>query len=141
VGKKISPAVCLSILFYYLPRGRGAPHTDIENYAKAYKVIGKLMSGRKGKSWARCKIKKTSAFTSRDALGLEDPAKVLEKLLLFDELQFDKLTIAQMNGLAIALGEDQPPKGGRQKKLAILRPLFDKYVEKESLNDMEQVES
>ena len=121
--------------------GRGAPHTDIENYAKAYKVIGKLMSGRKGKSWARCKIKKTSAFTSRDALGLEDPAKVLEKLLLFDELEFDKLTIAQMNGLAIALGEDQPPKGGRQKKLAILRPLFDKYVEKESLNDMEQVES
>ena len=68
---------------------------------------------------------------------VEEGGKVLEKLLLFDELQFDKLTIAQMNGLAIALGEDQPPKGDRLKKLAILRPLFDTYVEKESLNDME----
>jgi hypothetical protein len=58
---------------------------DFEDYAKAYRMIGKLMSGRKGKSWARCKItverdtgwtiKKTSAFMSRAALGLEDPAK------------------------------------------------------------------
>jgi len=106
-------------------------------------AVGVLKKAKKKKDEAaaaaqtRADGKEEKARAAKQML-VENGRGVLEKLLLFDKLQFDKLTIAQMNGLAIALGEDEPPKGDRLKKLAILRPLFDKYVEKESLNDMEE---
>ena len=57
---------------------------------------------------------------------------VLDELLLFDKLDFEDLTIPQLDALAIALGLDKVPKGDKDAKRAAIRPLFEKHAEEQA---------